>query len=524
MNSLAVEQGVAVPLPDGTVLRADVWRPTGAGAGAPPVPAILMRTPYGRRGHVITAYGDPLAAAARGYATVIQDVRGRGDSGGAFEPFVHEATDGADTIAWLAAQPWCDGRVVMAGHSYLGATQWHAATKAGEALRAIAPVVSSADAGEGWSLRNGVREHGFLSTWVATGLAGNDPDELWLDDPARAYADPGGIARLAPWSAPWLDDDTPAAYWDARSAAPARAEVTVPALHVGGWYDGFVTGTLRTWAAGDNPADRLIVGPWGHDHGLPHIVGEHDLGVAGNGPLSGLLERILDFYDDALAGRPSRLPRVSVYVLGARRWASLDAWPPPAATTRTFALGTGAFTVDPADLPPALCGRALKMNVPDPGFGPRDQRPVAARDDVLALAVALDGFVPASGATAAATAAGAPAAAATPAGPPLTLAGPVAARLRVSAEGGATRDWVVTLCVERADGELFNVCEGIARAATEATEVTVPLGDACIALAPGERLVALIAGGATPRWPAPVAPGRQCVAAGSELVVTVAEL
>ncbi|ADB53202.1 CocE/NonD family hydrolase [Conexibacter woesei] len=491
--AVTVEQGVAVPLPDGTVLRADVWRP----AAGERVPAILMRTPYLRHTHAFSAFLDPLDAAARGYATVIQDVRGRGDSEGAFEPFVGEAQDGADTIAWLAQQPWCNGRVVMAGHSYIGATQWLAATRAGDALAAIAPVVSSADQGEGWSLRNGVREHGFLATWVATGLA--SPDDLWLDDPTRAYREAPGLAEIAPWSAPWWDDATPASYWDARSAAPARAEISVPALQVGGWYDGFVTGTLRTYAAGAHPGDRLIVGPWGHDHWLPHIVGTHDLGWAGNAPLFGLAGRILDFYDAALAGHEPRLAPVTAYVLGARRWVELAAWPPPGAVESALPLAAGgSFVVDPADLPPALGGRGLRMTVPDPGFGPRDQRPLAARDDVLALPLR--------------DSAG-----------PLTLAGPVTARLAVGADGGVTRDWVVTLCVERADGELFNVCEGIARAPVEADVVEVSLGDVCVFVEKEERLVALVAGGATPRWPAPAVPGTQHVRAdGSALSVTLA--
>ena len=478
-----------MPLRDGVVTRADVFRP----AAAATAPAILMRTPYLRRTHVLTAFLDPLAAAERGYCTVLQDVRGRGGSEGRFEPFVDEAADGADSVAWVAAQPWCDGRVVMAGHSYIGATQWLAATAAGPALRAIAPVLSADDFGEGWSLRNGVREHGFLSTWVATSLAA--PEDVWLETPPRAYVDSEGLSAIAPWSAPWWDDATPDAYWAERSAAP-RA-VAVPALSLGGWYDVFVSGTLRAFAARRHPHDRLIVGPWGHDHALGHIVGERDLGVQGAAESIGLADRILDFYDHALRGEPSALAPVTAYVLGARRWVELPAWPPPQARTRECPLGTGGFAVDPEDLPPALGGRALRVMVPDAGFGPRDQRPVAARADVLALPLERG---------------------------PLTLAGPVTARLRTAAQGGTTRDWTVTLCVEDAGGALNNLCEGITRARTDAPEVVVPLGDACVALTVGERLVALVAGGADPRWPAPAAPGEQRVLAGSRIELTVADL
>ncbi len=100
-RAMIVEQAVAVPMGDGTVLRTDLWRP----ADERPVPVILVRTPYGRRSHVFSAFLDPLHAATRGYATVIQDVRGRGDSEGAFEPFVERGgrRRGRDRLARRAA-------------------------------------------------------------------------------------------------------------------------------------------------------------------------------------------------------------------------------------------------------------------------------------------------------------------------------------------------------------------------------------------------------------------------------------
>lgn len=491
---MIVEQAVAVPMADGTVLRADLWRP----ADDRPVPAIVMRTPYLRHSHAFTAFLDPLDAGTRGYAVVIQDVRGRGDSEGSFEPFVAEARDGAETIAWVAAQPWCDGRVVMTGMSYVGATQWLAATEAGEALRGIAPIVSSADYGEGWSLRNGVREHGFLSTWTAVSLG--TYGRLWNDEPARAYDDRDGLVEIAPWSAPWWDDATPASYWEERSAAPRRERVRVPALQVGGWYDAFVEGTLRTFAAGSHPHDRLVVGPWGHQHTLPRIVGEHDLGWAGDGENSRLPRTVLRWFDAILEGREPRLPRATIYVLGARRWVSLDAWPPPGARTVAATVeGEATLRYDPADPTPFRGGHGLLMEVPDHGFGPRDQRPLLARDDVAALPLG-------------AAAAG-----------PLTLAGPVAARLQVSADGDGPRDWVATLCVEAADGELWNLTEGIARVSPDAAEVEVPMGQTCVELGAGERLVLLVAAAATPRFSAPATPATQRVLGGG-VELTVAEI
>ena len=116
---MLLERDIAIPLRDGTHTSADVWRP----AAGPSGPAILVRTPYGKEQAVPNGHIDPRLAADRGYTVVVQDVRGRGGSEGDFEPYVCEADDGHDSVEWVAAQPWCDGRVVMAGMSYVALTQ-----------------------------------------------------------------------------------------------------------------------------------------------------------------------------------------------------------------------------------------------------------------------------------------------------------------------------------------------------------------------------------------------------------------
>ena len=113
-----VERNVAVKMRDGVLLRADVWRPSSTGR----FPVLVYRTPYDRR----RAQGPESTvahAAARGYAVVIQDVRGRYGSDGDFEPYRNEGRDGFDTIEWAAAQPWSDGSVGTFGLSYPGAVQ-----------------------------------------------------------------------------------------------------------------------------------------------------------------------------------------------------------------------------------------------------------------------------------------------------------------------------------------------------------------------------------------------------------------
>jgi uncharacterized protein len=487
VTDLRLMREVAVPLRDGTVTRAEAWVPDG-----PPGPAILVRTPYLKETAAPSAVVDVRLATERGYRVVLQDVRGRGSSEGDFEPFVDEEADGADSIAWLAGQDWCDGRVVMAGMSYVGATQWLAAAAAPPALTGIAPTLSSDDYAEGWSYRGGVPELGLLATWNAIDLA--PFNECWHNDPLRACEDLGALTRQTPWVSEWLDAGVVSDYWRSRSAAHRRDELTVPALVIGGWYDVFCDASLRSFARSRHEHDRLVIGPWGHDAQLSHLVGDANVGIAGSGVAAELFATILDFYDAVLAGDAPGLPRVNVYVLGARRWIGLDAWPPPGAECAELSVDSAIVGVDPADPVPSLGGRGLLVEVPGRGFGVRDQRRIAARGDV---AVALRQA----------------------ASERRWLVGPAYAQLRTEAEPGSM--WSVTLCAEQPDGALHNLTEGVAIDEGDG-RVSVPLGDVCATLEPRQPLVALVAGSSFPRWPRPKHGGPQRVLEGSRLELTVA--
>jgi putative CocE/NonD family hydrolase len=106
-------EDVRVPLRDGVTLRADLYRPAGAGRH----PVLVMRNPYDRRVAQSYLYAHPSWYAAQGYAVLSQDMRGRWGSDGRFDPLVNEGPDGADTVAWAAEQPWSNGRVGMYGFS-----------------------------------------------------------------------------------------------------------------------------------------------------------------------------------------------------------------------------------------------------------------------------------------------------------------------------------------------------------------------------------------------------------------------
>src|SRR5580692_8944408 len=148
---VTLERAVACRLSDGTVLRSDHYYPADEG----PHPTLLMRQPYGRDIASTVVYAHPAWFARQGYNVVIQDVRGRGASSGAFYPFRHEGPDGAATIAWLRTRPECSGRIGMYGFSYQGATQLLAAAERPEGLQCIAPAMSACDLFNGWVHHNG---------------------------------------------------------------------------------------------------------------------------------------------------------------------------------------------------------------------------------------------------------------------------------------------------------------------------------------------------------------------------------
>jgi putative CocE/NonD family hydrolase len=488
--TLALWREVAVPLRDGTILRADVWR---APAGTA-MPVVLMRTPYGKERGVPSAVLDPATAVAAGFAVVVQDVRGTGSSEGDFEPFVSEADDGFDTIAWVADQPWCDGRVVMTGMSYVGVVQWLAASRRPPALAALTPTITTDSVAEGWSFRGGLLESGFLRTWVAGSLA---PPELRILDDLDDLAEGGDVGAIAPWAAPGFSEPVDSAYWAARAPLAGEVSSDLPALVIAGWYDCFLAGSLRSFADRGAARDRMIVGPWGHEPTFTHLVGERALGSSGAADIFGLRERALDFYHAVLAGEDPPGPRVLAYLLGARRWLELASWPPPGAGPRALEVsGSGSFLAGPDAVPRARGGRRLQGGVPGGGFGPRDQRPLLESGHALRLEVA----TPAEG---------------------LTALGPATATLAVAASGSDARQWVVILCLEEADGALVNLAEGAAVAPAEAGEVTLALGDLCIELTPGARLVLLVSGGLARRFQAPATLAEQRVATASLLLTVV---
>src|SRR6266581_7186845 len=163
-NEVTVERDVPVKMRDRVVLHADVYRPKTEGK----FPVLLQRTPYNKDGGV--EFG--VKAAARGYVTIIQDVRGRFSSDGEWYTFKHESDDGYDTVEWAAGLPYSNGKVGMFGGSYVGATQMLAAMAQPPHLAGIFPVVTASNYHDGWTYQGGAFEQWFSESWTS-GLAHN---------------------------------------------------------------------------------------------------------------------------------------------------------------------------------------------------------------------------------------------------------------------------------------------------------------------------------------------------------------
>ncbi len=472
---------------DGTVLRADVYRPR----SSDPVPVILMRTQYGKSGaQAGLRYQTPDWFASHCYLVVIQDVRGQGASGGTFSEFTHDMTDGYDTVEWAAALPGADGKVGMYGSSYVGATQWLAATTAPPHLVTIVPANTASDYYDGWTYEGGEFRLAFIQPW-AIGLAttaaqnrndnaaaaqlkaaGADPT-LWMD--FRPFRDlppmqPQNPA-VAPWYFDWIRHSTRDDFWRQFSIRDRYASVKVPVLHFEGWYDAFLDGGTENFTgmvahggtelARDN--QRLVVGPWDHvnwgrSDSTPAPLLK-DIGPVGDSPINSLM---LAWFDHFLKGRQNDVadkPRVDYFVMGANTWKTARGWPLPQTHWTTFYLdGPGGiedrkgglvsappgaqapdtYTYDPAFPAPSLGGHSCCGAQSGPQ-GPYDQAPVEQRSDVLIYNSA-------------------------PLGHDTEVTGPITVRLWAESTSADT-DFTAKLMVVKPDGEVINLNDGILRTA-----------------------------------------------------------
>jgi putative CocE/NonD family hydrolase len=517
MAEIQIEFDVPAEMRDGTVLRADVYRPGGTG----PWPVLLTRLPYGKQSPMVALILDPVAAAKRGFMVVIQDTRGRFASEGEWEPWTYEENDGYDTVRWAAALPGSNGSVGMIGGSYFGNTQWMAALSKPPELKAIAPLITWSDPDDGLWARGGAIELGITVPWSlmqgadtlmrrhrtdlealvsgVTGLVQN------LDGLAS-----GGYGELPSGRFPaFARHDLPELGYERSRRDPEWArscrvagrhdEVDLPTFQVGGWYDIFTQGTLDNFAAMRRAgrSATLVMGPWTHTN-WRNVVGDVNFGFAANSDFMGMRGRLtdmqFDWFQRTIGDGEALEPdtgQVLLFVMGINQWREETEWPLSRAVDTDFHLRADGrltlerpstaeqpeeFTYDPMDPVPTTGGALLMADEFRPG--PLDQAVVEARDDVLVFTTE-------------------------PLAEDTEVTGRVRAVLFASTDGPST-DWVARLCDVDEHGVSRNVADGIVRvrAATpgEAAEHVVDLWSTSIVFRAGHRIRVQVTSSNFPRW------------------------
>src|SRR5688572_22581540 len=343
-----------IELSDGVTLSAMIWLPVDAEEN--PVPAILEYLPYRKRDG--TTERDALThpyLAGHGYACVRVDMRGSGDSEGVLkgEYLKQEQDDALEILAWIAAQPWCNGAVGIIGISWGGFNGLQIAARRPPELKAVISLCSTDDRYAddvhyiGGCLMD--RNVGWATTMLGYNARPPDPvnvgenwREVWLDR----------LERTPPWAPPWLNHQRYDDYWKHGSVCEDFAAITCPVYMVGGWADGYPNAIPRVLAGLSGPRKGLI-GPWGHQY--PH------LGVPG--PAIDFLGECLRWWDHWLKGVDTGImdePMLRAWMQDSvapaafqaqrpGRWVAEPAWPPPEVDARLLYLnGPGALDTQPA--------------------------------------------------------------------------------------------------------------------------------------------------------------------------------
>ncbi len=394
---------VPVPMRDGVALSANVYRPGGPGR----VATILIRTPYGKGADWTANYQ---AFVEHGYAVVVQDVRGRYDSQGIFQPLTQEPEDGDDTLNWIAKQPWSNGKVGMTGGSYLGIVQWKVAIMNNPHLKAIFPWVSGDDDyRDRYYSTGGAMKLGHRLLWVEENLRlpGYEPPsfEKYVSALPIRRDDVLVTGHQVPLMQKVLEHPSDDAYWQAISVREQLKNIKVPVFSLGGWYDNYVESDLDAFATlhKQSGVDRILIGPWPHN--VNTVMPGGDFGRD-----SQILFRKtqLEWFDQWLKDKDVPMmskPPVRIFVMGANQWRDETEWPPKGTRMVRFYLesaghanslnGDGTLTAEPVtksqhdvfvfdpNNPVPTRGGAVCCNPKIFPWGPMDQRAVEERNDVL---------------------------------------------------------------------------------------------------------------------------------------------
>ncbi len=463
---------VKVPMRDGVKLSANIFLPDTDGR----FPVIFQRMPYGASGR------DPGEFyAKRGYALVIQDCRGRHDSEGDFYPFRDDTPDGLDSLDWICAQPWSNGRIGMFGPSYLGGVQWAVAGERHPALQAIVPNVIPIDFWKSGYWRNGAFSLALNSLWTCLEITSRTSDlglipafdlnKFFRHLPLKTLDSYAG--RPCEFWQDFLEHSHFDDYWKRMNVIQGRFDqVEVPAYIMCGWYDYYPGDSfdaflgMRGQARGKaGPRSRIIMGPWSHLISLSPTLGEVNFGDDSHLDINALALRWFDCLLKDLDTGILDEPPVTLFVMGINQWRHENEWPLARTRYTNYYLRSGGkanagsgdgcllaeppgpdeppdrYVYDPEDPVPTLGGNHSicwgdAFHVIQPG--PFDQRPIERRQDVLSYTTpALDRDT--------------------------EVTGPIVLHLYASTDAPDT-DWTAKLVDVHPDGRAINLTEGNIRA------------------------------------------------------------
>lgn len=424
--SIRLLENVPFEMRDGILLRADVYLPKGSGK----FPAILIRTPYNKE-HFDQGLFSPLTYARAGYAVVVQDIRGRYASEGMWERtrmFEVEAVDGYDSVEQIALQPWSNGKVAMAGGSYLTAMQWIAAMANPPHLKAFTPYIGDISPHIGPPPETGaVSFYSVANALPLTALDlvdkleqnGEDLSEL-RQHLERAIRDPNWVIHYLPFKdIPFARYEPIRLMLEQRLHPPSREEILkrkryekirIPGMHIGGWFDQLEQAIFTNYLkvkelAGSEYArnsQHLLVGPWDHGN-IRSFLGNVEFGPSAADEIA-LKKYLIQFYDRYLMDKEIFIPYVRYFVMGRNEWRTSEEWPLPNTDWQTWFFHSGGrantrrgdgvlnrkppsseptdvFLYDPLQPVPTVGGKLLPMAGMVPG--PVDQSIIEKRNDVL---------------------------------------------------------------------------------------------------------------------------------------------
>lgn len=386
---------------DGVLLNGDLYLPQ----SEKQLPVIIMRTPYGK--HNINAVFNPLEIVRSGFALLVQNVRGRFESTGIFNPFFNEKNDGDATVEWLCNQKWCNKHIYALGVSYEGMT----AILIGENKNsmAVASIMSTSNIYRDWFFENHFIKQGFVQSWshsLAFTDNGNLLDYKEIDivqqlasDIKKLYyghMDSFPVSHYLDYYHSWIDEkDT--IYWEEVEKS-TTGNMKADTYYISGWYDIFCEGSIKQYFENSDRVPghhRLVIGPWSHTELFGSVVGDVDFGVYSFEKYSPM--DIIDWFEKVEKGVAKKTD-ISLYVMGRNKWYHFEKM--PSSKTQRYFLNkksenriiecirfsetneTDAFIFDYYKLVPTCGGRCIDA-IPEALGGPKYQHLIENRDDVL---------------------------------------------------------------------------------------------------------------------------------------------